>query len=58
MNYPISLKFLQKYIDKNKINYDGNPSRISLLLNFVTIVERKDMVYNLSVKDISLKEKK
>ena len=58
MNYPISLKFLQKYIDKNKINYDGKPSCISLLLNFVTIVERKDMVYNLSVKDISLKEKK
>lgn len=54
MNYPISLKFLQKYIDKNKINYDRKPSCIHLLLNFVTIVERKDMVYNLSVKDIFL----
>lgn len=30
MNYPLSLKFLQKYIDKNKINYEGKTEKFPL----------------------------
>ena len=30
MNYLLSLKFLQKYIDKNKINYDGKTEKFPL----------------------------
>ena len=30
MNYLLSLKFLQKYIDKNKINYEGKTEKFPL----------------------------